>query len=45
MVKVQGLPIIKVKVQYSNFKAKLPTCIRMIINYLMLRSNLTHFTM
>ena len=28
MFKVQGLPIIKVKLQYSKFKVKVPTYIR-----------------
>ena len=28
MFKVQGLPIIKVKLQCSKFKVKVPTCIR-----------------
>ena len=44
MFKLQSQQILKFNVQSSKFKAKLPTCIRMKINYLMLRSNLTHFT-
>ena len=37
MLKVQSQPIIKVKVQCSKFKAKVPTCVQSL-------SNLSHFT-